>query len=61
VGKLRKLETCHRPTSIAFHPPPTIMAGRVRHPIDIRALEAWISKKIPEIEVPLGVKQVTNT
>ncbi|KAK3330829.1 kinase-like domain-containing protein [Apodospora peruviana] len=33
------------------------MAGRVRHPIDIRALEAWISKTVPEIEVPLDVKQ----
>ncbi|KAK3695315.1 kinase-like domain-containing protein [Podospora appendiculata] len=33
------------------------MAGRVRHPIDMRALEAWISKTVPEIEVPLDIKQ----
>lgn len=35
-----------------------IMAGRVRQPIDVRSLEAWISKTVPEIEVPLDVKQV---
>jgi len=34
------------------------MAGRVRQPIDVRSLEAWISKTVPEIEVPLDVKQV---
>ncbi|KAK5655438.1 hypothetical protein OQA88_5709 [Cercophora sp. LCS_1] len=33
------------------------MAGRVRQPIDIRALERWISKNVPDIEVPLDVKQ----
>ena len=34
------------------------MAGRVRHPIDVRALEVWLSKTVPEIEAPLDVKQV---
>ncbi len=34
------------------------MAGRVRHPIDVKALEAYISKNVPEIKVPLDVKQV---
>ncbi|KAM7221614.1 Protein kinase-like domain containing protein [Rhypophila decipiens] len=33
------------------------MAGRVRQPIDVRSLEAWVSKTVPEIEVPLDVKQ----
>ncbi|KAM7192249.1 Protein kinase-like domain containing protein [Naviculisporaceae sp. PSN 640] len=33
------------------------MAGRVRQPIDIRSLENWISRKVPQIEVPLDVKQ----
>jgi len=33
------------------------MAGRVRHPIDVRALEVWLSKTVPEIEAPLDVKQ----
>ena len=36
------------------------MAGRVRHPIDMRALERWIEKNIPEIEVPLEIKQVRS-
>jgi hypothetical protein len=34
------------------------MAGRVRQPIDLWALERWISKNVPQIEVPLDVKQV---
>jgi hypothetical protein len=34
------------------------MAGRVRQPINVGALEKWISKHVPEIEVPLDVKQV---
>ncbi|KAK3899584.1 kinase-like domain-containing protein [Staphylotrichum tortipilum] len=33
------------------------MAGRVRQPIDVGALESWISKNVPQIEVPLDVKQ----
>ncbi|KAK7908132.1 phosphotransferase enzyme family protein [Apiospora marii] len=33
------------------------MAGRVRHPIDVEALEKYISKHVPEIKVPLDVKQ----
>ncbi|RYP90884.1 hypothetical protein DL770_003022 [Monosporascus sp. CRB-9-2] len=33
------------------------MAGPVRHPIDVKALERYISEHVPEIEVPLDVKQ----
>ncbi|RYP07383.1 hypothetical protein DL764_002518 [Monosporascus ibericus] len=33
------------------------MAGAVRHPIDVKALERYISEHVPEIEVPLDVKQ----
>ena len=34
------------------------MAGRVRQPINVEALEAYITKNVPEIKVPLDVKQV---
>ncbi|KAI1151309.1 kinase-like domain-containing protein [Nemania diffusa] len=33
------------------------MAGRVRHPIDVKALEQYLSQHVPEIKVPLDVKQ----
>ncbi|XXG99202.1 hypothetical protein Hte_005538 [Hypoxylon texense] len=33
------------------------MAGQVRHPIDTAALERYISENVPEIKVPLDVKQ----
>lgn len=33
------------------------MAGLVRQPIDIPALEAYLSKSVPEIKPPLDVKQ----
>ncbi|KAI1412162.1 phosphotransferase enzyme family protein [Hypoxylon sp. FL1857] len=33
------------------------MAGRVRHPIDTAALERYIRENVPEIKVPLDVKQ----
>ncbi|KAI0150537.1 acyl-CoA dehydrogenase family member 11 [Xylariaceae sp. FL1272] len=33
------------------------MAGRVRHAIDMKALEKYIDQNVPEIEVPLKVKQ----
>ncbi|KAK6864395.1 acyl-CoA dehydrogenase family member 11 [Apiospora arundinis] len=33
------------------------MAGRVRHPIDVEALEKYIKQHVPEIQVPLDVKQ----
>jgi len=36
------------------------MAGRVRQPIDTRSLETWISRNVPEIEVPLEIKQVRS-
>lgn len=35
------------------------MAGRVRHPIDVRALESWLAQKVPDIEAPLDIKQVS--
>ncbi|KAI1866081.1 uncharacterized protein JN550_007770 [Neoarthrinium moseri] len=33
------------------------MAGRVRHPIDVKALERYIEQHAPEIKTPLDVKQ----
>ncbi|OTA97306.1 hypothetical protein M434DRAFT_392026 [Hypoxylon sp. CO27-5] len=33
------------------------MAGRVRHPIDTAALERYIRQNVPEIKLPLDVKQ----
>lgn len=35
------------------------MAGAVRQPIDIPSLERYISKHVPEITIPIDVKQVT--
>lgn len=34
------------------------MAGRVRHPIDVKALEKYIEEHVPEIKTPLDLKQV---
>ena len=34
------------------------MAGRVRQPIDIKALEDHLRQNVPEIKTPLDVKQV---
>lgn len=34
------------------------MAGAVRQPIDVHALERYISKNVPEIQIPIDVKQV---
>jgi len=34
------------------------MAGEMRQPIDIPALERYIEKHVPEIETPLQVQQV---
>ncbi|KAI0205970.1 kinase-like domain-containing protein [Astrocystis sublimbata] len=33
------------------------MAGRVRQPIDVKALEQYLTQHVPEITVPLDVKQ----
>ncbi|TPX15612.1 uncharacterized protein E0L32_004310 [Thyridium curvatum] len=33
------------------------MAGRVRHPIDVKSLEAYLNKNVPEIKTPLDIKQ----
>jgi hypothetical protein len=34
------------------------MAGAVRQPIDIQALEDYISKNVPQIKAPIELKQV---
>ena len=34
------------------------MAGQVRQPIDIASLERYVAANVPEIKVPLDVKQV---
>ncbi|TDZ53069.1 Acyl-CoA dehydrogenase family member 11 [Colletotrichum trifolii] len=37
------------------------MAGRVRHPIDQKALERYIQQNVPEIKTPVEIKQVSYT
>ena len=34
------------------------MAGPVRHPIDVKKLEDYLRQNVPEIELPLEIKQV---
>jgi hypothetical protein len=34
------------------------MAGQVRQPIDVASLERYVAANVPEIQVPLEVKQV---
>lgn len=34
------------------------MAGAVRQPIDLQALERYIDQNVPSIKTPLGIKQV---
>lgn len=34
------------------------MAGKVRQPIDLKALEKYIDQNVPEIKTPLDLKQV---
>jgi hypothetical protein len=36
------------------------MAGNVRQPIDIASLERYVAANVPEIQVPLDVKQVMS-
>ncbi len=36
------------------------MAGVVRQPIDVQSLERYISKTVPQIKVPIDVKQVKS-
>lgn len=36
------------------------MAGQVRQPIDVASLERYVAANVPEIEVPLDVKQVRD-
>jgi hypothetical protein len=44
--------------SHATHPIfPAIMAGPVRQPIDVASLAGYIASKIPEIALPLEIKQ----
>jgi hypothetical protein len=35
------------------------MAGEVRQPIDLKALERWIDSNVKEIKTPLDLKQVS--
>jgi hypothetical protein len=37
------------------------MAGPIRQPIDIPALQRYIEQNVPQIKTPLEVKQVGNT
>jgi hypothetical protein len=34
------------------------MAGQVRQPIDVASLERYVAAHVPEIQIPLDVKQV---
>jgi hypothetical protein len=34
------------------------MAGQVRQPIDVASLERYVAANVPEIQIPLEVKQV---
>lgn len=37
------------------------MAGKIRQPIDIPALERYLDKNVAEIQTPLIVKQVRSS
>jgi hypothetical protein len=43
---------------LAAPSPDSIMAGIVRQPIDTKSLERYISQNVPEIKVPIDLKQV---
>jgi hypothetical protein len=36
------------------------MAGRIRQPIDVKALERYVASNVPDIKVPIEVKQVSS-
>lgn len=36
------------------------MAGEVRQPIDLPALERYIDQHVPALKTPLGLKQVSS-
>lgn len=36
------------------------MAGPIRQPIDLKALERYVQQNVPEIHLPLDVKQVSQ-
>jgi hypothetical protein len=44
-------------TSLRAHANLT-MAGPIRQPIDLKKLQGYIEKNVPEIKTPLEVKQV---
>ena len=37
------------------------MAGQVRQPIDIKALEKYLDENVPEIKTPIDLKQVRKS
>lgn len=43
--------------SLTDKPPTATMAGRIRQPIDTASLERYITANVPEIQVPLDIKQ----
>jgi hypothetical protein len=36
------------------------MAGPIRQPIDIKSLERYLERQVPEIKTPLDIKQVNQ-
>lgn len=36
------------------------MAGPVRQPIDLKALEKYVEEHVPEIKTPFDLKQVSS-
>jgi hypothetical protein len=59
---LRKCSSTKATSCVALAPCATTtsptMAGQVRQPIDIASLERYVAANVPEIQVPLDVKQV---
>lgn len=52
------LSSVHQPISSGLGTPlVAIMAGRVRQPIDVKSLEAYLQSNVPDISLPLDVKQ----
>lgn len=52
------LSSVHQPTFSGLGTPlVAIMAGRVRQPIDVKSLEAYLQSNVPDISLPLDVKQ----
>lgn len=36
------------------------MAGRIRQPIDQEAFSKFVAENVPEIQIPIDLKQVSN-